>query len=188
MTTAFTDEVGRRRALLEAARGAGASWALAVDPDERIEDRFARRIRKLTRATTPTAYVFRLRELYRPDSYRVDGIWGRKRVARLISLHDDMNYATNSLHASWHELYPTYRLRSARASIYHLKMIDPARRKARRDLYEHLDPDRRYQRIGYDYLTDESSLTLKRVSRRHAFSPPHADDGELWMPEMHPSE
>jgi len=181
-TEAFSNEVARRRSLVSAARDAGASWALAIDPDERIEGRFARRIRALTRTTDPTAYLFDLREMYTTDSYRVDGLWGRKRIARLVSLHDDMTFDAKALHSSWHEYHPRYRVRHTGANIYHLKMIAPERRQARRDLYKLLDPERQYQSIGYDYLADETSLTLKRITRRRAFHPPHHEDFGLWMP------
>jgi hypothetical protein len=61
-------------------------------------------------------------------------------------------------------------------------MIAPARRLGRRDLYNALDPDRRYQAIGYDYLADERTMRLRKVSRWRRYSPPHVDDGGLWMP------
>ena len=44
-----SDEPARRAALLRAARAAGADWILAADPDERIEDALALRIRDFTR-------------------------------------------------------------------------------------------------------------------------------------------
>ncbi|MGV8841626.1 MAG: hypothetical protein ACWA6X_15150, partial [Bauldia sp.] len=182
-TEAFSSEWGRRRALVEAALAAGARWILALDPDERVERRLADRLVRLTRPDEPTAWLFRLREMYAPDRFRVDGLWGKKRQARLLSLHDGMTFDLPALHAPWHAIHPRYRLRSAGQNIYHLKMIAEARRIGRRDLYNALDPDRRYQAIGYDYLADERTLRLRRVGRRQAYQPPHNDDGGLWMPD-----
>ena len=183
-TVLYSSEPERRRLLIEAALEVGASWLLAVDPDERIEAGFAKKIRRLTRTRRPTAFVFNLRELYAPDAYRIDGIWGQKKIARLVSLHEGMVFDVGALHSSWHELYPRYRLRSARTNIYHLKMLTSERRNARRSLYEALDPERALQRAGYEYLTDESALVLCRIPRKRGFRPPHVEDHGLWMPPV----
>jgi hypothetical protein len=42
-------------------------------------------------------------------------------------------------------------------------MLTDQDRAARRDRYKELDPDHRWQRLGYDYLTDETGLRLKQV-------------------------
>lgn len=178
----FSSEWARRRALVEAALGTGARWILALDPDERIERRVARRIARLTRTDEPTAYLFRLREMYAPDRYRVDGLWGRKEQARLLSLHDGMTFDLPALHAPWQAMFPGYRLRRTRHSIYHLKMIAAERRLHRRDLYQSLDPESRYQSVGYDYLADDRGMRLRKVSLFRRYAPPHRDDGGLWMP------
>lgn len=182
-TAFFSNEWDRRRALIETALGLGARWILALDPDERIERRVADRLARLTRPSEPTAWLFWLREMYAPDRFRVDGLWRTKEQARLLSLHEGMNFDLPALHAPWQAIHPAYRLRRTRCSIYHLKMIAPARRTGRRDLYKALDPDRHYQAIGYDYLADERSLRLKRVSRRRQYLPQHSDDCGLWMPD-----
>ncbi|MRX37184.1 hypothetical protein GJR93_29645 [Aminobacter sp. MDW-2] len=64
-------------------------------------------------------------------------------------------------------------------NLYHLKMIDPARRSARRDLL--LDPHRRDQAIGCDYLADETGVRLETIPADRSYHPPHLDDGGLWM-------
>jgi hypothetical protein len=68
-------------------------------------------------------------------------------------------------------------------NIYHLKMIAPVRRLGRRDLYKHLDPENRFQSMGYDYLADEHGMTLEEIPEHRQYSPVHVDDGGLWMPE-----
>ena len=63
-------------------------------------------------------------------------------------------------------------------------MISPARRAGRRDLYKHLDPEHRYQSIGYDYLTDEAGAQFEPIPPRSHYLPPHTDDGKLWMAQL----
>src|SRR5262249_26307103 len=72
----FSAEPRRRRALIERARELGASWVLAIDPDERIERAAVTRIRGLTSARARIIWEFNLREMFGPSLYRVDGIWG----------------------------------------------------------------------------------------------------------------
>ena len=48
--------------------------------------------------------------------------------------------------------------------IYHLRMIRREDREARRERYQRLDPEARWQpTVGYAYLTDERGLKLRRV-------------------------
>ncbi len=49
-------------------------------------------------------------------------------------------------------------------------MLRPEDREARRQRYERADPDRRWQRIGYEYLTDGRGLTLRRISPHRGFT------------------
>jgi hypothetical protein len=48
-------------------------------------------------------------------------------------------------------------------------MLTAADREARRARYEQLDPDGRWQAVGYAYLTDEAGLRLRRVPPRRSF-------------------
>lgn len=181
----FSDEPRRRRTLLETARSAGACWALAVDPDERFESALAGAIEGFVAVDSPVAYTFALRELYAPDSYRVDGIWGAKRQARLLRLGDgDFAPAPTHLHSSWASFVPGVELRETPYQLYHLKMIEPRRRRARARLYRHLDPERRMQEVGYDYLADESGAVFEKIASGREYQPVHAEDGGLWMPEL----
>jgi hypothetical protein len=185
-TGPYSSDRERRLPLLEAAISHGADWVLAVDPDERFEDGLCERIGTLTAVNEPTVWGFHLREMYGADRYRVDGVWGKKVQHRLFNLprgraHTLADFAVRDLHATWH---PTgHRLRNSGLNLYHLKMIDPRRRVARRDLYATLDPERRYQRIGYDYLADDDGALFHTVPKRRAYHPVHHDDGGLWMPE-----
>lgn len=185
-TASFTGDTERRKVLIEAAHKAGAQWILAVDPDERFEVGTAARLRQLVRMPGAVCWTFELREMYTPTAYRVDGVWGRKRQKRLFPVFDNQfpiaekgTFGSNPLHDAW--VPPSYRTLNSRLNLYHLKMIDPARRAARRDLYNALDPDRRYQKIGYDYLADDTGLELEEIPPGRRYLPPHTDDSGLWM-------
>lgn len=184
-----SDDPSRRALLLEAAHAAGADWVLCVDPDERFEHRTADAISRLTASRLPIVWSFRLREMYTPGSYRTDGVWGRKRQARLFPLFDDLfpvarsgRFPRKEFHGAWH---PTgFAHRRTELNLYHLKMIDPARRAHRRDIYKAVDPSNRFQSIGYDYLADDSGCVLTPIQRGRAYYPPHKDDGGLWMADV----
>ncbi len=180
----FSNEVRRRTMLLNAARAAGARWALAIDPDERFEFAFERAIERLTASEDARSYSFRVREMYNPDHYRVDSIWGQKRQARLLSLDQGVITPPGDLHLSWASFIPDPRLAATEFNLYHLKMITRERRKARAALYNYLDPERRMQSIGYDYLADDDGARLERVAGGREYHPPHEEDGGLWMPQV----
>jgi glycosyltransferase involved in cell wall biosynthesis len=170
------DEVGNHRLLVAAALRHAAEWILCVDADERLEREFRTRAeRVISRGALLgySAFAVRLRELWDgPDQYRTDGIWGRKRIARLFRAREDHEFDPAPLHGAKAPLQGQLRGRfpNADLTIYHLAMLRPEDREARRRRYEQADPERRWQRIGYEYLTDPRGLTLRRVSPRRAFA------------------
>lgn len=180
----FSSETQRRRALVAAAYEAGADWILAMDPDERLESAVASRIGRLISGSGHVAWGFRCREMYTPASYRVDGPWGLKMQHRLFGAYHPDRYRAQDLHGAWFPDDIGFRLRDSGLNLYHLKMIEPKRRVARRDLYNRLDPDRRLQQIGYDYLADEAGMILEAVPAGRGYFPAHADDGGLWMADL----
>jgi hypothetical protein len=179
----FTDEISRRYALLSAAREAGAEWVMTLDPDERIEGRFRLAYRRAL-ASDASVVNFAFRELYAPRAYRTDGMWDVKRQSRLLRVGRGIvlpERASGTLHVPWATYLPHPRAIETHYNVYHLKMIDPARRLGRAALYSRLDPERRMQAIGYDYLADETGLALRRIPLGRGYRPRHADDGGLWM-------
>ena len=183
-TGLFSDEVRRRSLLLTEALKMGASWVLAVDPDERFEAALVQQIGPLMADPTVGAYTFALRELYDPLHYRVDGIWGQKRQARLLSLRKGIVTPPGNLHLSWSSFLPQPKLCDTQINLYHLKMITPLRRKARAVLYNFLDPNRQSQTVGYDYLADERGARLEPIARGREYCPVHQEDNGLWMPSV----
>lgn len=170
------DEVGNHRSLVAAALRHGAEWILCVDADERLERDFRARAERVIargRFLGHSAYAVRLRELWDdPGQYRVDGIWGRKMIARFFRAREDHEFDTALIHGGKAPQQARQRGSFPRAdlTIYHLGMLRPEDREARRSRYERADPERRWQRIGYEYLTDPRGLTLRRVAARRAFT------------------
>ena len=50
-------------------------------------------------------------------------------------------------------------------------MLHECDRRTRQARYQQLDPDCRWQTIGYNYLTDESGLRLQKLLRGREYSP-----------------
>ncbi|WFP65231.1 MULTISPECIES: hypothetical protein [unclassified Mesorhizobium] len=180
----FSSEPRRRRALIAAAHEAGADWVLAMDPAERMENAVAGRIGQLTGGSRRIVWGFHCREMYTPTSYRIDGTWGRKMQHRLFGAYHPDRYRSKDLHGAWFPEDLGLKLRDSGLNLYHLKMIEPKRRAARRDLYNRLDPDRRLQEIGYDYLADETGAVLETIPAGRNYFPAHADNGGLWMADV----
>lgn len=129
-------------------------WIYWTAPDERLEDRAGRVLRRLARRPHGR-YTFALREMWAPDAYRVDGVWGRKRRSRFYR--------------------PGWRGAAARPldlNIYHLKMIEPENRAERQRVHTLANTwDNR--RRGFAYMTDERGLRLERIREGRGYSPPY---------------
>ncbi|QQA44769.1 glycosyltransferase family 2 protein [Pelagovum pacificum] len=178
----LTDERIRRSRLLAACRDRGADWILAADPDERFEDRLKSHITRLARPEKDVIWSFHLREMYSPTAWRSDGLWGRKQRPSLYPITPDAEVSTTTLHGHWFSYDTPKPARRSGLAFYHLRMIDPERRRLRRALYATADPDRVFQEIGYDYLDDERTLTLEEIAPENAYTPLHEEDGGLWAP------
>lgn len=182
-TEVFSNEVQRHFDLIAAAKRHGADWILAIDPDERIEGNARKKLLKLVSKGRRTAWSLRLRELYEPGRYRVDGLWGKKRFSRFFPAIWPPRHRPMSLHGNW---FPggRFQTRSCNINLYHLKMLTPERRRARRRLYKFLDPENRFQKIGYDYLADDSGAILEAIPEGRGYFPPHEEDGGLWCADL----
>jgi GT2 family glycosyltransferase len=171
------DEAVNQRALIEAAWETDADWLIAVDADERLEEGFRERVRReIARADVLgyRAYWVRIRELWNQgDTWRVDGIWGGKGHLRLFRNSRDHEFDTRRYHRHWGPLNARVRGRFIGADlvVYHLRMIREEDRRARQARYMRLDPDRRWQSIGYEYLTDEADLRLERLPPGRGYRP-----------------
>ena len=173
------DERGNQVALVKAAREFG-DWALAIDADERLEMRFAGAAGDLIRraqADGIECLCFSLRELWGDrHHYRVDGDWGRKTRHRLFR-NDPAHrrFDPRPLHRFWMPMDVALNIethgRHSGFNLYHLSMIEQAQREARVRRYEALDPQHRYQSIGYAYLADDRGLALETIPPDRDFMP-----------------
>jgi glycosyltransferase involved in cell wall biosynthesis len=169
------DEPGNRRLLIEAALGHRPDWLVAVDADERLERTFRGRaeaaIERAERERHAACFV-KLHELWDgADTYRADGLWGSKLRARLFKASHDHELDERRLHGEWASEGSSSNRSLPRPDlvIYHLRMIDATDRSARQAPHVELDPDRRWQAVGYEYLTDETGLRLKRIPRGRGY-------------------
>lgn len=148
--------------LVERARELGFDWVLCCDADERYESGFLSRLRMIAGAFLPgdvVSVAVSLKELWdSPRHYRQDGVWGTKTRARFFRVPPRVAYDLDSeLHGQW---YPDHLRKYGRIvpidlRLYHLKSIRREDRLRRRDFYNAIDPHRRYQPEGYDYLALE---------------------------------
>lgn len=179
---ALTSEPARRTLLLQEARRLGASWILAVDPDERFEDNLAVEMPRMIGRGEGNLWMFSVREMFDAEHYRTDGVWGGKSHMRLFPMSAVKGELTVALHGRWISDSSGFTTRDSRINLYHLRMATKARRSLRRDLYAAADPGRAFQKIGYDYLDDERGMRLEAVPASRAFTPPFTEDGGLWSP------
>ena len=168
--------------VIEAALRHQPDWMIGLDADERLERGFrARAEAEIRRAEKKgyAAYSIHLRELWdHPDTYRVDGIWGTKLRARLFKNVPGLMYDPRQLHGQWAPLNGFRRFLGiiplgypkADLILYHLRMIDARDREARRNRYNELDPERKFQR-DYDYLTDAKGLQLEKLPPGREYEP-----------------
>ncbi|RKI41740.1 glycosyltransferase [Corallococcus sp. AB004] len=172
------DEPGNRSRLLERAKALGARWVLCCDADERFEQDFLVRLpdllRKAEKRGRPLVTV-RYRELWDGVAqYRSDGLWGKKTRCCAFPLPDTMTFQ-GKRHTKFHGVWYPQQLEGARHlllphNLYHLRMVRPEDRLARRQRYEQLDPGSSYQRLGYDYLTDANGLKLTPLAGGEAYA------------------
>ena len=163
------DEGVQQRLLTEAGVRHGADWLLGIDADERLErgagDRIRARIAE-DGGQGSDAYALPVRELWdRRDVFRVDGIWGGKARTSLFRASCDHRFDERPLHAQWASVAgrPFGQHPEIDARIYHLGSLSREDRAERQARQRRRDPDHRWQRIGYDYLTDETGLELRRI-------------------------
>lgn len=182
-TATLTSEPDRRNRLLARAREMGARWILAADPDERIEAKLARRLPDMLAMGENNLWAFTTREMFTPDSYRTDGIWGHKARITLFPLRAARQHLEKALHGGWVEAGGEFRLRDAETNFYHFRMATPERRRLRRALYAAADPARHHQSIGYDYLDDERGMVLEPIPKGRDYKPAFREDHGLWSPD-----
>lgn len=169
------EEIGNYRQLVRAAARHGGDWVVSLDADERVEREFRARLERILtrRQAGVEAYAVHLRELWdSPTQYRTDGIWGLKAPLRIFRLGAGNLFEDKPLHGFKvpTECRKPGRHALADLELYHLRMITPEDREARRRRYEEADPHCLWQPMGYAYLTDEQGLLLRDVNPARGYS------------------
>lgn len=173
-TNEWYNEGEIRNGLIRKAKEKGADWILCIDPDERFEKDAGKKIRNLIKKEGEKIYSFNLRELWgKPNTYRNDGIWGKKRQIRLFPVLPNQQFMNLPVHSPWHPQNEDYEIIHVDINLYHLKMISPNNREDRKNLYNKLDPKKEIQKIGYDYLTDETDIELVTIQKKRGYIPSH---------------
>jgi hypothetical protein len=141
----------RTHRLMEVAMSMEPDWILYTAPDERLEDRAAVVLRKLAQGKH-VRYTLSLREMWTPDSYRVDGLWGSKARSRFFR--------------------PGVRGDRQRIdlNLYHLKMIEPGNRAERARVHAIANTWDNKAR-GFGYMLDERGLRTEAIPEGRGFSP-----------------
>ena len=143
------------------------TWVICCDPDERFETRFLRKMKKVCKPDVFKVYGVHFREVHdNYKTYRVDGIWNDKYKYILFPLKKQMTFDEiykQRHHINW--FYDDIKdcLEMTKYNLYHLKMLKKEDRIKRAKLYDQLDPDKKMQAIGYDYLYDETNMVLKKI-------------------------
>ena len=146
-------------------------YVLCVDPDERFEIRFLKDLKNIIKNNYGSGINIHFRELWdNIKQYRCDGIWNLKNKTLLFPLQEKMTFNyENEYHIPWHyrELNDIVNLDY---NLYHLNMVKEKDRIKRKELYNKLDPNKKFQPIGYDYLTDETGIEIKKVCFKRRFN------------------
>lgn len=165
------NEPRNRELLVTAGQALGATWFVAYDADERPDARLWSQWNVLTDEADEAGAIGisqPLREIWnRPDQYRCDGLWGRKRKVSIFrNLGPDHQFDPAQWHGEWYpaQFLGTDRFLLTDLNLYHLKMLHAADREQRMRRYLELDPEREYQETGYEYLVDEADIALAPIS------------------------
>jgi hypothetical protein len=165
------DERKMRIKLNKIAIAKGADWILETDPDERWEKNAGDVLRALAKHKSKIVFEIKFRELYTPIMYRIDGIWGRKRRRVLYPVYPGQINKDREIHYSGFPINKEYKVIPLDLNLYHLKMIEPKNRKLRAEIFKKLDPSKKYQAVGYDYLIDETNMKLEKIPVGRAYLP-----------------
>lgn len=156
----------------ELAGSLDADWILVVSPDERLDINAERIIRRAVQGPQNVCYTFRIRELFTPDHYRVDGWWDTGIQKRLYHYNPDHEIKKKKLHTSPVPPEAYKRTCLLGCDLYHLKHIEPENRIARSKVFSKLDPLMNDTILNnYTEIADEEGMRLKKISSNKPYFP-----------------
>lgn len=159
------NEVQNRKYLLKEAHRQGFNYVLCLDPDERLELRFLKRIRRIVEDNPASVHWLQVRDLWNSDSqYRVDGVWSSKFKPVLMPCYELGEYWEPGLHHRWTP--PKLDVPALKVvlpyNLYHLRSIHKADRAKRVLKFNEVDKAKHYQ-ADYDYLNSEQNMILESI-------------------------
>lgn len=157
--------------LLEKALKMEAKWVLIISPDERWEKSAGDRIRPHLETNDKKIFEVFLKELYHPNWYKIDGIWNEKIRRRIYNPSSDQIMVYQPIQCPSMPQNGDYAIERLDVNVYHLKMIEPENRTLRAKVFKKLDPDNKYQGVGYDYLDSEEGAKLQRIPEGREYEP-----------------
>jgi hypothetical protein len=171
------NELENKQLLLKRAQQLGFDWVLCCDADERYEIAFLKRLQQIASAFPVDelgCVSVAFREIWgNPSTYRVDGIWGTKTRAKFFSLPGTIEFEhEQALHGQWYpdDVRRYARMLSSSHHLYHFKTMLEEDRIKRRDLYRRLDPENKFQSIGYDYLVEKGdAFQIEAIAPGHEY-------------------
>lgn len=167
----------------QAAIDAEADWVLVMDPDERLEDRAGQVLRPLlARDRGDVIYRLRLREMFTPSQYRVDGKWGLYRRARLYPVRDGQVMSGKPIHAPPVPINKDYRRIELDVNLYHLKMIEPANRARRTRAYAAAEAQHGVAARNWGPMSRSGGMRLQAVPLARRFTPPYTRPYVIGVP------
>lgn len=113
------------------------------------------------------AISFPLREMWNQKQYRNDGIWAEKRWVGLRKnplMQQQVSWDVQhlqKLHANCVEIGEIRQ--DQNYQVFHWGMSTPELRQKRYEKYAKLDPEEKYQKQGYRYLTSEENIQLVEI-------------------------
>lgn len=152
----------------------GADWVLVISPDERLDRNAERIIRRAVEGPRNITYTFKVRELFTPTHYRVDGRWDHGIQKRLYAYDPEHEIKKKKLHTSPVPPAAYDRTVMLGCDLYHLKHIEPENRVARAKVFSKLDP-RMDDTIldNYEEIADDTGMKLKEISKNKPYYPPY---------------
>lgn len=160
-----------RHSMKERAIKKGADWILELDPDERFEKNAEIIFRAVTYNKAKVRYRVNFRELYTPDSYRVDGSWKLKHRISLYPVYPDQKMKNKHFNVKTWPVGKDYKTIALDVNLYHLKHIEPENRAERVRWLKQQDPNNKTQKKGYNYLLNENHIELEKIPKGREYIP-----------------
>lgn len=160
------NDYGNRLTLLARAAALGCQWVVWCDDDWTFPYLTKKALLEQIRDATERGCIgiqYRLREMWDSTHYRSDGMWNFKTKVAIQKnpLMDEM------VHWRGNHLQPLHAMplqvgdiMEADCDVLHWGMCTEELRKDRCEKHKKLDPENKYQEIGYDYMLDYQGIEL----------------------------